>query len=77
MSVESQIRQIITDNASNVDGGQIPLDAKLMDTGLDSLDVATVLLEVQEVFGVTIPDDQEDDFQTLSEIVQFVEQAKS
>lgn len=77
MSVEAKIRQIITDNANDIDGNQIPLDAKLMDTGLDSLDIATILLEVQEEFGVTIPDDQEDDFDTLGEIVKFVEQAQS
>jgi acyl carrier protein len=77
MSVEAKIRQIITDNANEIDGNQIPLDAKLMDTGLDSLDIATILLEVQESFGVTIPEDQEDDFDTLGEIVKFVEQAQS
>ncbi|WP_375286536.1 acyl carrier protein [Sphingomonas sp.] len=77
MSVEAKIRQIITDNANDIDGNQIPLDAKLMETGLDSLDVATILLEVQEEFGVTIPEDQEDDFDTLGEIVKFVEQAQS
>ena len=77
MSVEARIRQIITDNADNIDGNLIPIDSKLMDTGLDSLDVATVLLEVQEEFGVTIPDDQENDFETLGEIVKFVEKAQS
>lgn len=77
MSVEAKIRQIITDNANDIDGNQIPLDAKLLDTGLDSLDIATILLEVQEEFGVTIPEDQEDDFDSLGEIVKFVEQAQS
>lgn len=77
MSVEAKIRQIITDNANDIDGTQIPIDAKLMETGLDSLDMATILLEVQEEFGVTIPEDQEDDFATLGEIVKFVEQAQS
>lgn len=77
MSVEAKIRQIITDNANEIDGNEIARDAKLLDTGLDSLDLATILLEVQEAFGVTIPEDQEDDFQTLGEIVDFVEQAQS
>jgi acyl carrier protein len=77
MSVEAKIRQIITDNANDIDGNQIPLGSKLLDTGLDSLDIATILLEVQEEFGVTIPEDQEDDFDTLGEIVKFVEQAQS
>lgn len=77
MSVETKIRQIITENANDINGDEIPRDAKLLETGLDSLDIATVLLEVQEEFGVTIPDDQENDFETLDEIIKFVEQAQS
>lgn len=77
MSVETKIRQIITDNADGINGDEIPLDAKLLETGLDSLDIATILLEVQEEFGVTIPEDEEENLATLSAIVAFVEQAKS
>lgn len=76
MSVESQIRQIITDNA-NLSGDEIPVDAELLQTGLDSLDIATILLEVQEAFGVTIPDDQEETLTSIAQIVAFVEQAQS
>lgn len=77
MSVETKIRQIITANANGVNGDEIPLDAKLIDTGMDSLDIATVLLEVQEEFGVTIPEDEESEFETLGQVVKFVEQAQS
>ena len=77
MSTEAKIRQIITDNADGINGDEIPLDAKLIETGLDSLDIATILLEVQEEFGVTIPENEEENLATLSAIVAFVEQAKS
>lgn len=77
MSTEATIRRIITDNTDGMDGDQIPLDAKLLDTGLDSLDIATVLLEVQESFGITIPEGEEDQLTTIGEIARFVEQAQS
>ena len=77
MSTEAKIRQIITDNADGINGEEIPLDAKLIETGLDSLDIATILLEVQEEFGVTIPEDEEENLATLSAIVAFVEQGQS
>lgn len=76
MSVEARIRQIITDNASDIDGNEIPVDGPLIETGLDSLDIATILLEVQESFGITIADDDEAKLETLGDIVRFVEQAQ-
>lgn len=77
MSIEAKIRQIITDNTNDIDGTLIPADAKLLDAGLDSLDIATVLLEVQEEFEVTIPEEQEEGLGTIGEIAAYVEQVRS
>jgi acyl carrier protein len=44
----------------------------LLDLGLDSLDHATILLQVEEKFGVKIPDDAAASLVTVTAIAEFV-----
>jgi acyl carrier protein len=44
----------------------------LFDLGLDSLDFATILLQVEEKFGVKIPDDIAATMLSISDIAAFV-----
>lgn len=71
MSNEQKIRDIISENVERIDGNTIALDASLLDAGLDSLDMATVLLEVQETFDVTVPEGQEDEFITIEKLLSL------
>ncbi|GKY88008.1 acyl carrier protein [Sinisalibacter aestuarii] len=77
MSVETRIREIISDVVEGFDGAALNADAELLDTGLDSLDIASVLLEVQEEFGVIVPDGEEDKYDTLAKLVAFVSEKQS
>ncbi|RJE78551.1 acyl carrier protein [Paracoccus sp. JM45] len=72
MNIEEKIRTLITQNVGGVDGNAIPSDAILLEAGLDSLDTATVLLEVQEEFDITLPEGQENDFDTIAKMTKFV-----
>lgn len=47
-------------------------DRPLKDLGVDSLDMANALLEVQEQFGVVVPDEQMGNLQTISAITAYV-----
>lgn len=76
MSVETEIRAILSRVVAGMDGNQVLLDSELMETGVDSLDFATLLLEVQEAFDVTLPPGEEDGFDTLGKLIAFVESAK-
>jgi acyl carrier protein len=44
----------------------------LNDLGVDSLDMANALLEVQERFGVVIPDEELPRLQTIAAITSYV-----
>ena len=48
MLTEEQVREIIGEVAPNVDAVKIPSHADLMDSGLDSLDQASILLTIKE-----------------------------
>jgi acyl carrier protein len=46
--------------------------ASLMDLGLDSLDHATVLLQVEEAFGIKIPDEETEKLISVQSLVSYV-----
>lgn len=73
MSAEARIREIISDVVEGFDGTSLRADSLFLEAGLDSLDLASVLLEVQEEFGVIIPEGEEDDYDTLAKLVARVD----
>ena len=75
MSVEQQIRDLISKSVARFDGNAVKADGLLIDSGLDSLDIATVLLEVQEAFDITLPERREDEYDTLAKLAAFVVKA--
>lgn len=77
MSTEGKLREIIAEVTDGFDAKGLGLNAPFLDAGLDSLDMARVLLEVQEVFGVIVPEGEEDKYDTLGKLVAFVEQNKN
>ena len=43
------------------------------DLGADSLDVVTLLMSLEDEFGLTIEDDQAQEMHTVGDIVSFIE----
>jgi acyl carrier protein len=50
----------------------IRLDTKLQDLGIDSLDVFTLLFELENAFKISIPDDDVRSLRTVNDIVEGV-----
>jgi acyl carrier protein len=50
----------------------IKLDTKLQDLGIDSLDVFTLLFELENAFKISIPDDDVRSLRTVNDIVEGV-----
>jgi acyl carrier protein len=44
------------------------------DIGADSLDIAELVLELQEEFGVTIPDDEAERIKTVAHAIRYIEE---
>lgn len=77
MTIEAKIREIITENVEGIDGNLIEADATFFDSGLDSLDLATVLLEVQEEFDVVMAEGDEDKYDSLNALIAYIAAAKA
>jgi acyl carrier protein len=59
--------------AMGVDATAIRLETSLMgDLGADSLDIVELVMEIEEVFDVTIPDDAADQIKTVQDAIQWI-----
>ena len=60
------------------DKGSISLDTTLSeDLRADSLDVMELLMTMEEKYGVVVPDEDIINFQTVRDIVEYVENHKN
>jgi acyl carrier protein len=57
MLTEKSIREVIADAVLNFDVSTLGRDTSFFDAGMDSLDHSSILLGVEERFGLKIPDD--------------------
>jgi acyl carrier protein len=56
---------------------KITLDAKIKeDLGADSLDVLQLLMTMEEDYGIVIPDEELGTFETVGDIVNFLDKNK-
>jgi acyl carrier protein len=51
---------------------KVSLDTNLQDLGIDSLDVFTLLFELENAFKISIPDDDVRSLRTVSDIVDGI-----
>ena len=72
--MEEAIRAIIGKVRPDIDFTTVPVATDFDNAGLDSLDHASILFEVQEAFDVTIPDEVVDRLKTIATIVEYVVQ---
>ncbi|MBD3727258.1 MAG: acyl carrier protein [Moraxella osloensis] len=54
------------------DVNALDLDKPLRDQGVDSLDFSGVLFNMEEAFGIEIPDEDIDGLQTINDILKYV-----
>ncbi|MCI7146378.1 MAG: acyl carrier protein [Clostridiales bacterium] len=68
-----KIKAIIVDQL-NVDPGEIKPETNLMkDLEADSLDAVEIILAIEDEYGIEIPDDDAEQFQTVGDLVNYVE----
>ena len=72
MTDQQVIVAIVRDVSPSIEIGADDLEKSLFDLGLDSLDHATILLQVEEKFGVKIPDEVAGDLASVSSIAALV-----
>ena len=72
--VFEKIAELIAEQL-DVDSSEITMDTDLMlDLNADSLDAVEVLTQIEEEYGIEIPDEETENFHVVRNIVKFVEE---
>lgn len=66
------ILSIIQKTKAVEDATKLRDDVKLSDQGIDSLGIFSVLLLISEQYDIDIPDEDSDNLNTISEIVEYL-----
>ena len=65
------IRDIVVEQLG-VDADMVQMDTNLMkDLEADSLDAVEIILGVEEAFGLDIPDEEAEKFETVKDLVEY------
>ncbi len=70
-----EIRAIVHGVESSADVVQLDENMNFSDAGIDSLEIFSILLGVEEKFSVTIPEDISEKLNSISEILKYLETA--
>ena len=74
--IVNEVKQIIEDKLG-VNSEQITMEASFIDDlGADSLDTVELVMELEEEFDISIPDEAAEKIQKVGEAVEFIEKAK-
>ena len=70
------IRDIVVEQLG-LDADMVQMDTNLMkDLEADSLDAVEIILGVEEAFGLDIPDEEAEKFETVKDLVEYVDSHK-
>jgi acyl carrier protein len=69
-----QVKEVIADRLG-LDPDEIKMESRLIeDLGADSLDNAELVMNLEEKFGIEIPDEDQAKIQTIEDIVNYIEE---
>lgn len=71
--VFEKIKAILVDQL-DVDEDAVTMEASVMDDlGADSLDLADIVMSIEEEFDIEVPDDALQNIKTVGDIVKYIE----
>jgi acyl carrier protein len=76
-SVEERVIDIVCENLG-VNKEQVTRQTSFQeDMGADSLDIVELVMELEEEFEITIPDDQAEKIKTVGEAIDYIEREQA
>jgi len=78
MEISDQtIRDILKNACTRVDFSRAKPEASLRQAGMDSMEIANIMLGVEEACGIKIPDSDLDGLDSIAAIVSYVRTKKA
>ena len=77
MALFDEVREVIVEQL-NVAPEEVKPEAKFVeDLGADSLDVVEMIMALEEKFEIEIPDSEAERIETVQDVIDYIEKAKS
>jgi acyl carrier protein len=74
MSNFEKVQDIVAEKLG-IEKSKITLEASFIeDLGADSLDTVELIMRMEEVFGITIPDEEAEKLKTVGEVVKYLDE---
>ncbi|HBN11902.1 MAG TPA: acyl carrier protein [Ruminococcus sp.] len=68
-----KLKEIVADQL-DVDAEKVTMDSNITeDLGADSLDTVDLVMSIEEVFDIEIPDEAVENIKTIGDIVNYIE----
>lgn len=73
MSAFDKVKEVIIDKLG-VEESKITMEASFIDDlGADSLDTVELIMDLEEEFGIEIPDEDAENLTTVGAVIEYVE----
>ena len=75
--IAEKVKMIVKDKLNIDDDSKITEDATFVnDLGADSLDTVDLIMELENTFGIEIPEDQSEKIKTVGDAIAYIEEAQ-
>ncbi len=71
------MKSIIEEHLDISDSSQVTLNSTLKDFNADSLDVAEIIMALEDEFDIEIADEDAEKFRTLKDIMDYLEERQA
>ena len=75
--IETKVREKISEQLGVAADEVTPEASFIEDLGADSLDIVELVMELEEEFEITIPDDQAEKIKTVGEAIDYIEREQA
>lgn len=75
-SIEERVVEIVSENLGVSKESVARQTRFIEDIGADSLDIVELVMELEEEFEITIPDEQAEKIKTVGEAIDYIEREK-
>ena len=73
MSTLDKVKEVIIDKLGVEEDKIVPEASFVDDLGADSLDTVELIMQLEEEFGIEIPDEEAENMTTVKSVVDYIE----
>ena len=76
-AIESKVKAIIVDKLGVEESQVTPEASFTADLNADSLDTVELIMEFEKEFGISIPDDETQNINTVKDVIDYIEKQQA